>query len=53
MLVILNHDPIEAVKESVLIVANRPGFSCDFSFSGHSELRQNNLDVLGPRVDLL
>ena len=53
MLVILNHDPIEAVKESVLIVANRPGFSCDFSFSGHSELRQNHLDVLSPRVDLL
>ena len=53
MLVILNHDPIEAVKEGVLIVANRPGFSCDFSLSNHSELGQNHLDVLSPRVDLL
>ena len=53
MLVILNHDPIEAVKEGVLIVANRPGFSRDFSLSNHCELRQNHLDVLSPRVDLL
>lgn len=53
MFVILNHDTIEAVKEGVLIVANRPGFSCDFSLSSHSELGQNHLDVLGPRVDLL